>query len=123
MWVNPDLGIRWSSTARITVWASALWKCFFWVWEDAPPSTLSASSKKHVKKIDDFRVEVDADRAEEPPKVFTSIRIHFTVSGYELNENQVHRAIELSRTKFCGASIMMEKSGAEMKHSVDIIQL
>ena len=79
--------------------------------------------KKAHQKIEDCRVEVDADRAEEPPRVFTRIRIKYTVSGYELNENQVHRAIELSRTKFCGASIMMEKSGAQMKHSVEIIQL
>ena len=79
--------------------------------------------EKTRQKMLDCRVEVDGERTEEPPRVFTKINMKFIVSGHALNEDQVNRAIELSATKYCGASIMMEAAGAEVKRSCEIIQL
>ena len=79
--------------------------------------------EKARQKVVGCRVEVDGERTEEPPRVFTKINMKFIVSGHALNEDQVNRAIELSATKYCGASIMMEAAGAEVKRSCEIIQL
>ncbi|MBI5039862.1 MAG: OsmC family protein [Gammaproteobacteria bacterium] len=55
----------------------------------------------------DCVVELEAERAEEAPKVFTKIHVHFIVSGRGLSEKQVERAVQLSAEKYCSASIML----------------
>ena len=58
------------------------------------------------------QVKVDADRAQEDPKVFTRIRMHFTVTGKDLPAAAVERAIALSHDRYCSASIMLAKTAA-----------
>ena len=53
-----------------------------------------------------FEVRVDAPRAEEHPKVFTSAVITYVVSGKAIDEASVLRAIELSATRYCPAQAM-----------------
>jgi putative redox protein len=67
-------------------------------------------------------VTLDADRAPEEPKVFTRIRFHFKVTGKGLRHDAVERAIKLSAEKYCSASIMLEKSGAEITHDFEIVE-
>ena len=55
-------------------------------------------------------VEIQAERAEVEPKVFTTINLHFTVTGKDLPEAAVERAIALSHEKYCSASIMLGKT-------------
>ena len=57
-------------------------------------------------------VEVEAERAEKEPKVFTRIRFHYVVTGQKLSTVQVERAIKLSKEKYCSASIMLAKTAA-----------
>lgn len=57
----------------------------------------------------DCVVEADADRAEQPPRVFTRIHLHFVVSGDGLNPAQVERAVKLSAEKYCSASMMLQQ--------------
>ncbi|NND00204.1 MAG: OsmC family protein [Gammaproteobacteria bacterium] len=64
--------------------------------------------------------ELEAERAETDPKVFTKIHMHFKVSGEGLSNNAVARAVELSAEKYCSASIMLGKT-AEITHSYEII--
>jgi putative redox protein len=52
-------------------------------------------------------VELDSERAEEDPKVFTRIRMHYVVTGKGLARTQVERAIKLSKEKYCSATIML----------------
>jgi putative redox protein len=66
-----------------------------------------------------LRVEVDAERAEEHPKVYTRIALKYIVKGNGLKEKDVRRAIELSNDKFCSAAIMLGKS-AEIVTSFEI---
>jgi len=68
--------------------------------------------KKARQNVSDCVIELSAERAETDPKVFTRIHIHFIVSGKELSEKQVERAIALSAEKYCSASIMLGKSVA-----------
>jgi len=58
------------------------------------------------------QVKVTAERANEDPKVFTRIHLHFTVSGRGLPAAAVARAIELSHEKYCSATIMLAKTAA-----------
>ena len=58
------------------------------------------------------RVKVDAKRAETDPKVFTSIHLHFVVSGVGVPVDAVERAISLSHDKYCSATIMLAKTAA-----------
>lgn len=67
------------------------------------------------------RVAVDAERAPTDPKVFTRIRLHFTVSGRGLPAAAVERAIALSHEKYCSASAMLAKT-AEITTSFEIVE-
>ena len=66
--------------------------------------------RKARQAIDDCVVELDADRAETDPKVFTRIHMHYVVTGKGLNPAQVERAINLSKDKYCSASAMLAKT-------------
>ena len=70
--------------------------------------------------VEDVEVELDADRAETDPKVFTRIHMHFTVKGRGLNRDKVERAISLSVEKYCSASAMLAKT-ATLTHDYEII--
>ena len=71
--------------------------------------------------VSDCGVEVTAERAEQPPKVFTRIHMHFTVSGEGLSSEKVRRAVELSAEKYCSASIMLGKA-VEITHDFEIVE-
>lgn len=64
-------------------------------------------------------VELEAERAAEDPKVFTRIRMHYVVSGKGLAPAQVERAITLSKSKYCSATIMLAKT-AEIEFDFEI---
>jgi len=76
--------------------------------------------KKARQHVDDCVVELSAERADEVPKVFTSIHAHFIVSGKGLKEAQVKRAVSLSADKYCSASIMLGQM-AKISHDYEII--
>ena len=64
--------------------------------------------------------EADAQRAVSDPKVFTRIHIHFVVTGRNLDQGKVARAIKLSAEKYCSASAMLAKT-AEITHDFEIV--
>ena len=78
--------------------------------------------KKSRQQVVDCRVEMDADRADAVPAVFTRINMHFVVTGVALKESHVKRAVELSAEKYCSASIMLCAAGVEMTHSYEIVE-
>ena len=76
--------------------------------------------QKSRQEIDDCSAEIQAERADSVPSVFTKINIHFIVTGKKLKETLVKRAVSLSAEKYCSASIMLEKGGVDMTHSYEI---
>ena len=76
--------------------------------------------EKGREKIEDVVVELDADRAETDPKVFTRIHMHFIVKGRGLSVQKVERAISLSVEKYCSASAMMAKT-ATVTHDFEVV--
>ena len=76
--------------------------------------------KKGRQQVTNCVAELEADRADAVPAVFTRIHLNFVVTGHDLKEAPVKRAVSLSAEKYCSASIMMEKAGVEVTHSYRI---
>lgn len=66
-------------------------------------------------------VSLQAERAEQDPKVFTRINFHYRITGRKLNPTAVERAVQLSKDKYCSASIMLGKT-AEITHTIEIVE-
>lgn len=77
--------------------------------------------KKSRQDVVDCVVTLEAQRADTVPSVFTDIHVHFTISGRNLKENLVKRAVQLSAEKYCSASIMLEKGGVKITHDYEIV--
>jgi len=75
--------------------------------------------RKSRQPVEDCVVEIEGRRAEQEPKVFTHIHIHFIVSGKGLNESAVKRAVNLTAEKYCSASIMLSRA-VEITHDYEI---
>ena len=78
--------------------------------------------KKGKQDLVDCEVDISAERADTEPKVFTKIHLHFVITGNNLSEKRVARAVELSAEKYCSASIMLGKT-AKITHDFEIIEL
>ena len=78
--------------------------------------------KKSRQAVTDCVAEIRATRADDIPSVFTSIHVHFTISGKGLKDSRVKRAVELSSEKYCSASIMLSRGGVEISHDYEIIE-
>jgi len=78
--------------------------------------------KKSRQELTDCEVKITSQRADSDPKVFTDIQLHFIVSGHNLKEKLVERAIKLSAEKYCSASIMLGAT-ANITHDFEIINV
>ena len=77
--------------------------------------------KKSRQAVSDCYVELEAERAETDPKVFTKIHMHFVVTGKDIKPEAVEKAIKLSAEKYCSASIMLGQTAA-ITHDFEVIQ-
>jgi putative redox protein len=75
--------------------------------------------RKARQPVSDCVIELEAERAEKDPKVFTRIAMRYVVSGRGLDPAQVERAVKLSKEKYCSATIMLGAM-AEITYSVEI---
>ena len=77
--------------------------------------------KKGRHSVTGCEVSLHAERAESEPKVFTHIHFHYKVRGNNLKQEAVARAIELSKSKYCSASIMLGEV-AKITHDFEIVE-
>jgi putative redox protein len=77
--------------------------------------------KKKRQEVTEFEVSAHIERAEEHPKVFTKIVIEYKVTGKNLDQQAVERAVELSETRYCPAQAMLDKV-AEISHKITILE-
>ena len=75
--------------------------------------------KKMRQDLSHCETKISAERAQEHPKVFTDIHIHFIVKGKDLDSKKVDKAITLSAEKYCSASIMLGKT-AKITHDFEV---
>lgn len=78
--------------------------------------------KKARQPVTDCVARVEAERADDVPSVFTRIHLQFVVTGDNIKESQVRRAVELSADKYCSASIMMARAGVDVTHEYRIVE-
>jgi putative redox protein len=68
--------------------------------------------QKHHQKVTGYEVRVEADQAERPPQVFTAVRIHHVIVGFEIDVAAVEEAIRLSEEKYCSVGAMVTKTAS-----------
>ena len=75
--------------------------------------------QKYHQKVTGYRVRVEADQAERPPQVFTTVRIHHVVTGVAIDEAALEEAIRLSEEKYCSVGAML-KANAKVETTYEI---
>jgi putative redox protein len=78
--------------------------------------------KRGREPVTDCVVDIDAQRAETEPKVFTRIAMRYRISGRALDRRKVERAVQLSADKYCSATAILGKT-AQISHEIDIIDI
>jgi putative redox protein len=76
--------------------------------------------KRGRERVTDCIVEIEAERAETEPKVFTKIAMRYVVTGHDLDHKKVERAVTLSADKYCSATAIMNKT-AQITHKIDVV--
>ena len=75
--------------------------------------------KDGMENVRSMRIEIESDRAEEQPRVFTAVRLHYVIEG-DVPEKLVRRLIAHSHEKDCSVGIMISQSGASVDWTLDI---
>jgi putative redox protein len=77
--------------------------------------------RKKRQEVTGYEVSVEADQRQEPPNIFTKVRIRHVVTGLDVSEEAVKSAIHLSESKYCSVSAMLSASGAEIETTFEIV--
>jgi putative redox protein len=77
--------------------------------------------RKERVAFDSLEIDADAERATEPPRVFTRIRMHYRVRGKGVADSAVKRAIDLSSEKYCSVGVMLRRGGVEFVNTYEIL--
>lgn len=77
--------------------------------------------QKYHQKVTGYQVRVEAEQADRPPQVFTAVRIHHVVTGFEINETALQDAIRLSEEKYCSVGAMVQKT-ASLHTTYEIVE-
>ena len=77
--------------------------------------------QKFHQKVTGYEVSVEADQAERPPQVFTTVRIHHVVTGLEIDPAAIDEAIRLSEEKYCSVGAML-KHTATFQTTYEIVE-
>lgn len=77
--------------------------------------------QKSRQEVTDVRCELTANRAETVPAVYTDIHMHFIVTGQDIKDKQVEKAVNLSAEKYCSASRMLVQGGVNITHDFEVV--
>jgi len=77
--------------------------------------------KKTKQDFSSVDVQLTAERAETAPRVFTKINLHFVVTGKNVSEKHLARAVSLSAEKYCSVALMLDKT-VEITHSHEVVE-
>ncbi len=76
--------------------------------------------QKGRQNVTNCEVKLTSERREDAPSLFTHINLHFIVTGSDLKEAAVARAVDLSAEKYCSVALMLEKA-VNITHSYEVI--
>ena len=77
--------------------------------------------QKHHQRVTGYEVRVEADQAERPPQVFTDVRIHHVITGFDVDPAAVDLAIQLSEEKYCSVGGMVKQT-ANLHTTYEILE-
>ncbi len=77
--------------------------------------------RKMRQEVKSFEIRIEAYRAEDHPKVFTYILVKYLFKGKNLREKDVEKAVNLSKDRYCSASVMLGKT-AKVEHQFEILE-
>lgn len=75
---------------------------------------------KRKKTIVDMNIEVDGEKRDEHPKIYTKVHMHYTMVSPDIEANELERAISLSHEKYCSVSATIKAAGAEVTYDFEI---
>ncbi|HLZ43777.1 MAG TPA: OsmC family protein [Candidatus Sulfotelmatobacter sp.] len=85
-------------------------------WSPRPGCTafdvITILRQRYHQKVSGYEMRVEADQGERPPQVFTTVRIHHVVTGFELDPAALEEAIRLSEEKYCSVGAMVQKTAS-----------
>jgi putative redox protein len=70
--------------------------------------------QRRRQNLTGLEVEIKGTQAEDPPNVFTDATVVYVIRGEDIDPAAVERAIDLSMTKYCSASIMLKRAGMNL---------
>ena len=111
---SKDHGGDGSASSPMVVLLEAMAACSF--------MDVLAILKKKRKQIDDLQIVVDGTRAETHPRVYESVHLHFILTSPDAEMPDLERAMELSQTKYCGASAMFQRSRCKVTWGGEIVK-
>ena len=76
--------------------------------------------KKMRQDVTGLTVDIEGDRAEDYPMVYTDVTIVYNLTGTDIEAESVEKAIELSMTKYCSASIIFKRAGVKVSTKYNI---
>ncbi|EPI9150591.1 OsmC family protein [Salmonella enterica subsp. enterica] len=76
--------------------------------------------QKGRQNVTNCEVKLTSERREDAPRLFTHINLHVIVTGSDLKEAAVARAVDLSAEKYCSVALMLEKA-VNITHSYEVI--
>jgi putative redox protein len=76
--------------------------------------------QKSRQDVDGCTVEIDGTRVDTVPKLFSDIHLHFVITGHDVSEKHVERAVALSADKYCSVALMLNKS-VKISHDFEVI--
>jgi putative redox protein len=77
--------------------------------------------RKRKQDIQHYEIRVHGERAQTHPQVFLSITVEHVITGTAIKPEIVERALKMTEEKYCGASVMLEKT-AQIRHSYRLIE-
>jgi len=78
--------------------------------------------RKQRQDIEGVEISLVAERAEDHPKVFTEVKLVYTVRGRKLSRPLIERAVSLSDEKYCSATAMFKKT-AKVTHEIVLVEV
>src|SRR5205807_10305831 len=77
---------------------------------------------KRRKHIESLEISLEAERAADHPQIFTAICMHFEVVSCDVTIRELEAAIELSLTKYCSVSTMLQRGGVTISWNSTVIR-
>lgn len=78
--------------------------------------------RKKRKTVTDLRIQIEGERAEVHPQVYTSITVHYALTSPDASEGDMTRACELSQDQYCSAFAMIKQSGCSVAWSCNVLR-